>query len=319
MKTTLLLLLLFLTFKVFSQDAIIKTDGNEIESKIIEITSKTIKYKKYNHLDGPIRNIDISDVFMIIYENGEREKFSTIASFPKEETSQIQNTAIETQNNVPLDQTEENNIQEKDISVENSGKIIAPQKDGTTVKSTNMQIQKESVKPEQHKQELKSSQQVKNTTPKNTTPNPTETNSYKGKYSFLSLGYGTSYGGLGVMALFRTGSEFGFGMHGGIGYFPKAKYLASIGARLYLHKGLYVGLQYGRTGWEELSTYNSDGSNYESHVLNGYSYMAGVDWVWGKKKKVGMNLAIGMTKNNNIKYFKNMEKTLAIDVGFVFR
>ena len=72
---------------IFAQDIIIKQNGDEIKSKILEITSETIKYKEFEFQDGPTRNINISDVFMVIYENGKREKFTTTeSSTPKEDT-----------------------------------------------------------------------------------------------------------------------------------------------------------------------------------------------------------------------------------------
>lgn len=62
---------------IFSQDIIIKNTGEEIETKIIEIVDKTIKYKAFDSQSGPIRNIDKKDVFIIIYENGKRELITT--------------------------------------------------------------------------------------------------------------------------------------------------------------------------------------------------------------------------------------------------
>ena len=69
----------------FAQDVIYKIDGAEIKAKITDITTETIKYKKYEQQDGPIRNILISDVFMIIYENGTREVFKENTTSPKNE------------------------------------------------------------------------------------------------------------------------------------------------------------------------------------------------------------------------------------------
>ena len=57
----------------FSQDIIYKIDGTEIRSKVLEITTDVIKYKIFDHLSSPARNISISEVFMIIYEDGTRE------------------------------------------------------------------------------------------------------------------------------------------------------------------------------------------------------------------------------------------------------
>lgn len=56
-------------------DIIYRKDSSEIKSKVIEITDKTIKYKKIDQLEGPLRNILVKDVFMIIYKNGAREVF----------------------------------------------------------------------------------------------------------------------------------------------------------------------------------------------------------------------------------------------------
>lgn len=79
MKQILFLFLIgLLTNLIYAQDIIIKRNGDEIKSKILEITSETIKYKEFDFQDGPIRNINISDVFMVIYENGKREKFTGI-------------------------------------------------------------------------------------------------------------------------------------------------------------------------------------------------------------------------------------------------
>jgi len=58
---------------LLAQDVIVKTSGDEIQAKVIEITNDEIKYKDFDHQDGPIRNIKKSVVFMIIYENGDRE------------------------------------------------------------------------------------------------------------------------------------------------------------------------------------------------------------------------------------------------------
>lgn len=72
-KITLLTLLTVSVFKVFAQDIIIKNDKTEVKAKIEELTETTIKYKKFEMLDGPSYNINKRDVFMIIYKNGTKE------------------------------------------------------------------------------------------------------------------------------------------------------------------------------------------------------------------------------------------------------
>jgi len=72
MKRVLILILL-INNVIFAQDVIIKKNGDEVKSKILEITSSEIKYKEFDFQNGPTRNISVSEVFMIIYENGKRE------------------------------------------------------------------------------------------------------------------------------------------------------------------------------------------------------------------------------------------------------
>lgn len=73
MKNTLLIALFFLSLSGFAQDIIVKNDKTEIKAKIEELTETTIKYKKIDMLDGPTYNINVRDVFMIIYKNGTKE------------------------------------------------------------------------------------------------------------------------------------------------------------------------------------------------------------------------------------------------------
>lgn len=77
MKKTVFVLILLLTYipSLIGQDIIIKYDKTELKSKVIEIQEDFIKYYLFESLNGPIRNIKISDVFMIIYSDGTKETF----------------------------------------------------------------------------------------------------------------------------------------------------------------------------------------------------------------------------------------------------
>lgn len=66
-------IVIFSAMNIEAQDFIIKNDKSEIKSKIIEISENTVKYKKWEFLDGPLYNIAKGDVFMLIYANGQRE------------------------------------------------------------------------------------------------------------------------------------------------------------------------------------------------------------------------------------------------------
>jgi hypothetical protein len=58
-------------------DIIYKIDGAEIKAKVIEITNESVKYKKQSQLDGPLRNVSVKEVFLIIYKDGTRENFKS--------------------------------------------------------------------------------------------------------------------------------------------------------------------------------------------------------------------------------------------------
>jgi len=70
------LLLVGLSFLCFAQDVIVKRDGSEIKSIVVEITDLTLKYRLYQDSEGLIYDINKSEVFMVIYQNGTRETFS---------------------------------------------------------------------------------------------------------------------------------------------------------------------------------------------------------------------------------------------------
>lgn len=59
----------------FAQDLIIAQNGDEIKCKVIEIAPPSIKYRLKTQPEGPIRNIEIIDVFMIKYADGTKELF----------------------------------------------------------------------------------------------------------------------------------------------------------------------------------------------------------------------------------------------------
>ena len=63
------------TLTVSAQDVIVKKDGSTILSKVIEIGTAEIKYKKWNNQNGPNYTISKSEVQAINYENGDKETF----------------------------------------------------------------------------------------------------------------------------------------------------------------------------------------------------------------------------------------------------
>ena len=70
-----------------AQDLIILRDGNTIEARVTEISPTEIKYRRFNHLSGPVIVIPRADVLSIKYENGTTEIMNP-ASTPRQGTSQ---------------------------------------------------------------------------------------------------------------------------------------------------------------------------------------------------------------------------------------
>jgi hypothetical protein len=67
----------FASISSFSQDIIVLKTGDEIKSKVLEVTPDLVKYKKWENQDGPIYSSNKSEVFMIKYINGTKDVFNT--------------------------------------------------------------------------------------------------------------------------------------------------------------------------------------------------------------------------------------------------
>ncbi len=79
MNKILLILFLFVCSNGLAQDVIVKKDGSTILSKVLEVNTSEIKYKKYSNLDGPTYTILKTELLSINYKNGESEKFTSEA------------------------------------------------------------------------------------------------------------------------------------------------------------------------------------------------------------------------------------------------
>lgn len=73
----LLVCLVGLAKFVDAQDVIVKKDNSTILSKVVEINSTDIKYKKWSNQDGPMYSISRQEVKSINYQNGEVEVISS--------------------------------------------------------------------------------------------------------------------------------------------------------------------------------------------------------------------------------------------------
>jgi len=79
MKKAIIASLFFLAAAAFcnAQDIITTKSGEDIEAKILEVSPKEIKYKKFSNLEGPIFTLPVKDILIVRYETGENEIFTT--------------------------------------------------------------------------------------------------------------------------------------------------------------------------------------------------------------------------------------------------
>jgi len=75
-KIIVVLTLLLFSSISFAQDVLTKRTGEEIQSKVLEVTTTEIKYKKFDNLNGPLIIVLKSEVLMIRYENGTKDVFT---------------------------------------------------------------------------------------------------------------------------------------------------------------------------------------------------------------------------------------------------
>jgi hypothetical protein len=74
----LIVLFLSLSTLSYSQDILVKINGDSISAKIHEIGLNEIKFKKFNNQEGPQYIVSKKEVSKIIFNNGEVEHFSII-------------------------------------------------------------------------------------------------------------------------------------------------------------------------------------------------------------------------------------------------
>ena len=80
MNKILLILFSFVCSNSLAQDVIVKKDGSTILSKVLEVNTSEIKYKKYSNLDGPTYTILKTELLSINYKNGEKDMFDVTAT-----------------------------------------------------------------------------------------------------------------------------------------------------------------------------------------------------------------------------------------------
>lgn len=78
MKKLILILVFCYSITSFAQDVIILKNGDEIKAKVTDILSKEVKYKRASNPTGPTYTLQISKIFMIRYQSGDKDVFGNI-------------------------------------------------------------------------------------------------------------------------------------------------------------------------------------------------------------------------------------------------
>ncbi len=63
----------FIGVNASAQDVIVKRNGEELQCKILEVSKNEVTYKRWSNQEGPTFAEKKSEIFMIKYENGEKE------------------------------------------------------------------------------------------------------------------------------------------------------------------------------------------------------------------------------------------------------
>jgi hypothetical protein len=135
-------------------------------------------------------------------------------------------------------------------------------------------------------------------------------------YYSVALGFGQSYGGLGLRFQGRIGRTLGVGYHGGLGMFlPLRGYgvstlgvvFFSVGAKFFWYRAWYLDVQYGSVGRYQTGS--------GSATVYGPSFLIGGDWFFNDR--VGLNVAAGVAINATVKYEQLAAPTF--DLGFLFK
>lgn len=79
---------------IFAQDLIVLVNGDIIEASVEKVGIDVITYKKWNIEGGPDYDIEKSKVFLIKYENGNKDTFGGVEHSEKSEQPKIEEPAV---------------------------------------------------------------------------------------------------------------------------------------------------------------------------------------------------------------------------------
>ena len=77
MNKLFLIILFFFTLSAFAQDTLYFKTGERAICKVIEINQLDIKFKRFDHLDGPNISVPKNDILKIAYQSGKIEEINS--------------------------------------------------------------------------------------------------------------------------------------------------------------------------------------------------------------------------------------------------
>lgn len=89
MRQVLTLIMFLGSTAAFAQDVIVKKDGSTILSKVLEVNTADIKYKKFSNQNGPTYTISKAEVMTINYENGDKDDFASGSVNVSQQTERV--------------------------------------------------------------------------------------------------------------------------------------------------------------------------------------------------------------------------------------
>lgn len=304
---------------ILSQDVIIKTNGEELLSKVIEIDGDKIKYKKHENPEGPIYSITKPEVFMIKYANGSKDIMA------HEESQRLHLEGIP----YGIEGAWINKLLSDDIiriamedfkyfiTIKGAKAPLTPLKtneyalQGSSIRA--FAVSKDSI----YLKDIEDPASPKLYLVRTTAPVITEPTATQGGVFGLSAsaGFGPSYAGIGINGALRIGSrEFSLQPNVGLGLFTytlDGTLPISIGAKLYFGN-IYIGYRYGYLGSATIVDYYG----YPDFVdVDGSVLVFGSDWYFGKKKNWFFTSGFGI----NISGIKLDINDADFDLGFGIR
>ena len=121
--------MMMLAVSANAQDVVVLKDGSLLNAKVVEVTETTIRYKKFDNIDGPTYTMSKEKILAINYENGTKDVFenyvkekSDVAQSIDNASSNISSSVTKSGNNIS--RGIDNSVYLKQQDMINSGKTI---------------------------------------------------------------------------------------------------------------------------------------------------------------------------------------------------